>query len=75
VIDVDVLLYDDMISHTSDITIPHRSIAQRDFFLEPLIHLDSKLRCPMTDTLYADMLAAIADEEKTIIDIIHDRHI
>lgn len=74
VIDIDVLLYDDMISHTSDITIPHRSIAQRDFFLQPLIHLDSELRCPMTDALYAEMLAAIPEEEKTILDIIHDWH-
>jgi 2-amino-4-hydroxy-6-hydroxymethyldihydropteridine diphosphokinase len=74
VIDIDVLLYDDMISHTSDITIPHRSIAQRDFFLQPLIHLDSELRCPMTDTLYAEMLAAMPEEEKTILDIIHDWH-
>lgn len=74
VIDIDVLLYDDMISHTSDITIPHRSISQRDFFLQPLIHLDSELRCPMTDALYAEMLAAIPEEEKTILDIIHDWH-
>lgn len=74
VIDIDVLLYDDMISHTSDITIPHRSIAQRDFFLKPLIHLDSELRCPMTDALYAEMLSAIPEEEKTILDVIHDWH-
>lgn len=74
VIDIDVLLYDDMISHTSDITIPHRSISQRDFFLQPLIHLDSELRCPMTDALYAEMLAAIPEEEKTILDVIHDWH-
>jgi 2-amino-4-hydroxy-6-hydroxymethyldihydropteridine diphosphokinase len=74
VIDIDVLLYDDMISHTSDITIPHRSIAQRDFFLQPLIHLDSELRCPMTDALYAEMLAAIPEEDRTILDVIHDWH-
>jgi len=74
VIDIDVLLYDDMISHTSDITIPHRSIAHRDFVLHPLIHLDGALRCPMTDALYAEMLAAIPEEEKTILDVIHDWH-
>lgn len=74
VIDIDVLLYDDMISHTSDITIPHRSISQRDFFLQPLIHLDNELRCPMTDALYAEMLAAIPEEERTILDVIHDWH-
>ena len=71
-IDIDILLYDDMIFSNSDVTIPHRSIGQRDFVLAPILHLDSELRDPMSDELFADVLESLPEEEKTILDVIHD---
>lgn len=74
VIDIDILLYDDMICHNSDVTIPHRSMGQRDFVLAPLCAIDPDLQDPMSDDKFADMLAALEDEHRTIIDVMYDWH-
>lgn len=71
-IDIDVLLYDDMIAHNSYLTIPHRSMHERDFVLRPLLDLDPELCCPMTDCCYTELLEQIPAEQHTILGVIHD---
>ena len=46
VIDLDLLLYDDQIIETKDLSLPHPGILERDFVLLPLLDLNSKLMHP-----------------------------
>ena len=38
-LDIDILLYDDRIINTSDLTIPHPEMHKRDFVLKPLVEI------------------------------------
>lgn len=54
-IDLDILLYDDIILTTEDLTIPHPEIKKREFVLRHLIELDPELADPVTGLKYRDM--------------------
>ena len=69
--DIDILLYDDMVFSASDLTIPHRAIGQRDFVLAPLVHIDATVMDPMYDQAFATVLEALPEEQRNIIDVIH----
>ena len=49
VIDLDILLYDDDIIDTPDLTVPHLRLPERDFVLAPLLDLDAGLKHPRLD--------------------------
>lgn len=38
-IDIDILLYDDMIMETEELTIPHPLMTERDFVMKPLVEI------------------------------------
>lgn len=38
-IDIDILLYDDMIINTEELTIPHPLMTERDFVMKPLVEI------------------------------------
>ena len=38
-IDIDILLYDDMIIKSEELTIPHSLITERDFVMKPLVEI------------------------------------
>ena len=46
VIDLDILLFDDAVVDTPELTIPHLEMPKRDFVLAPLLDLDTELRHP-----------------------------
>jgi 7,8-dihydro-6-hydroxymethylpterin-pyrophosphokinase len=45
-IDIDLLLYDDLMMHTPDLVIPHPRMHERAFVLVPLAELAPDLRHP-----------------------------
>ncbi|MCS7053768.1 MAG: 2-amino-4-hydroxy-6-hydroxymethyldihydropteridine diphosphokinase [Ignavibacterium sp.] len=45
-IDLDIILYEDFLIEDGELSLPHPGLYQRDFFLVPLIELNSKLREP-----------------------------
>jgi 2-amino-4-hydroxy-6-hydroxymethyldihydropteridine diphosphokinase len=51
-IDIDVLLYDDVVIDTPELTLPHPRMAERGFVLIPLAEIAPDLRHP---TLHADI--------------------
>lgn len=55
-IDLDILLYDDIILKTGDLTIPHPEIKNRQFIMRHLIELNPELADPETKQRYRDMI-------------------
>jgi 2-amino-4-hydroxy-6-hydroxymethyldihydropteridine diphosphokinase len=60
-IDVDILLYDDVVMSTAALTIPHRRLRERAFVLIPLAEIDPGLRLPGGERI-ADLLAGLPDQ-------------
>jgi len=54
-IDLDILLYDDIILKTGELSIPHPEISNRPFILKHLVELEPELADPVTGTLYRTM--------------------
>jgi len=52
-IDVDILLFGNVVLESPDLRIPHPHLVERDFFLLPLLELDPLLRDPSSGVPYA----------------------
>lgn len=61
-LDLDVLLYGDMIDHTPPRDIPRREITQHAFVLKPLSDIAGCLRHPETGETFADLWRKRADQ-------------
>ena len=59
VIDLDLLLMDDVVMVTEELTLPHPAMAQRHFVLEPLKQIAPTLVDPLSGRTVAEMLAAV----------------
>jgi len=60
-IDLDLLLYGDVVLDEPGLTVPHPRLHERAFALEPLQELDPELAVPGRGSV-ADLLAALAGE-------------
>jgi 2-amino-4-hydroxy-6-hydroxymethyldihydropteridine diphosphokinase len=58
-IDIDILFYDDIISCSEELTIPHPQIAQRAFVLVPLADIAPDLVHPETGQTVTEMVAQV----------------
>lgn len=61
IIDLDILLYDDVVMREERLVLPHPGIAERGFVLRPLSELEPHLTIPGLGSL-ADALAARAND-------------
>ena len=59
IIDIDILVYDDFIINTPQLTIPHPLMHCRRFVLEPLAQIASSLKIPGTSMSVGEMLNAL----------------
>ena len=48
IIDIDILLYDEQIIDTPELTIPHRHLHMRAFALAPLVEVAPELKDPVS---------------------------
>lgn len=62
-IDLDILLYNDLIYENEILTIPHIGITERNFVLLPLAEINSDLVHPVTGKKIIDYLAEDASED------------
>jgi len=58
-IDIDILFYDNIIMHSSNLTIPHPGIVQRAFVLVPLAEIAPELEHPENHSKIKDLLGAL----------------
>ncbi len=58
-IDLDLLLFDGLLLHTPELTLPHPRMHERRFVLEPLAAIAPTLRHPTTGLPIADLLARL----------------
>jgi 2-amino-4-hydroxy-6-hydroxymethyldihydropteridine diphosphokinase len=58
-LDVDILLYGDLVLNERDLTIPHASLKERRFALEPLLDLEPDLTDPLSGEAYSTILKSL----------------
>ncbi|MEQ9459551.1 MAG: 2-amino-4-hydroxy-6-hydroxymethyldihydropteridine diphosphokinase [Phycisphaeraceae bacterium] len=61
-LDIDLLLYNDLIHHDPDLTLPHPRLHERPFVLAPLAELAPDLIHPILKRSIADLHAAVGNE-------------
>lgn len=66
IIDIDILLYDDIVTAEDDLIIPHSLLAERSFVLVPLNEIAPKVRHPVLGLTIADILAQNPDLAKEV---------
>lgn len=63
VIDLDILLFDDLVLNTADLVIPHERMQQRGFVLVPLCDIAPRVIHPVLNRTMADLLADLPDNQ------------
>jgi len=58
-VDIDIMAIDDMVIDTPALQVPHRHMAERDFFLRPMMELAPLWRHPVTGLTASQMLALL----------------
>ena len=56
IIDLDILLYDNIVYDTADLKIPHPEILNRKFILDHLIELDPEIVDPVSNVKFTDQI-------------------
>lgn len=64
-LDLDIVLYDDIVYDSENLVIPHKDMKNRDFVLEPLAEIAGFLRHPVTNKTIDEMVTEV--REKHII--------
>jgi len=59
VIDIDIIFYDNLALHTTELTIPHSLMAERIFVLRPVADIAPDWRHPVLNKSVTDLLAAL----------------
>ena len=62
-IDIDIILYDDLVIEDNKLIVPHPRYTNRSFVLVPLIEIDDKLVDPISKTMIKELLDEINSEE------------
>ena len=63
VIDIDILLYGNVVIDTPQLTIPHPRMTERRFVLEPLLEIAPELRHPATKQLLRKSLDTLTGQQ------------
>jgi 2-amino-4-hydroxy-6-hydroxymethyldihydropteridine diphosphokinase len=62
-LDLDLLLYDELVLDTAELTVPHPRLHERAFVLVPLAEIAPETRHPVREQTAAELLAALAAGE------------
>ena len=64
-IDIDIVLFGDVVTDTPELTIPHPKMAERRFVLEPLMQLAPTLVHPVLGRTIAELLKGVSGQVVT----------
>lgn len=70
-LDIDILLYGNLVVEWNDLTLPHPGMDERDFVLQPLLQIAPDL-CRPDGVPYRDLLAPLLSDSK-LVEIHEDR--
>jgi len=70
-LDLDLLLVDDLVVNTPELSLPHPGLAERRFVLAPLCDIAPHLVHPTLGATMAELLEALPDEGPNRIDAVH----
>ena len=62
IIDIDIILYDNIITESADLTIPHAHMVDRNFVLFPMAELAGKVLHPKLNKTMQELLDECKDE-------------
>ncbi len=62
-LDLDILLYDDLVLDSEDLTIPHADMHNRDFVLKPLNEIAPYLRHPVLNETVRNLLGRLEEKK------------
>ncbi|MGE5515876.1 MAG: 2-amino-4-hydroxy-6-hydroxymethyldihydropteridine diphosphokinase [Bacteroidota bacterium] len=65
-IDLDILLYDDVVMDTPDLVLPHPRLHERRFALVPLADVGAEIVHPLLDRSVGQLLAALPAEDDVV---------
>jgi 2-amino-4-hydroxy-6-hydroxymethyldihydropteridine diphosphokinase len=68
VLDLDILLFDDLVRDDSTLTIPHPRMHKRRFVLKPICDIDPDIHHPVLQQTMASLLKNLSDAEQRIIE-------
>lgn len=63
-VDLDLLLYENEVITSEELTVPHPRMAERRFVLEPLVEIAPQARHPLNGLTAEEMLAVLQDPHK-----------
>jgi 2-amino-4-hydroxy-6-hydroxymethyldihydropteridine diphosphokinase len=66
-LDIDILLYDNLIINSASLTIPHPRMHERRFVLKPLCDIDPSIVHPVLMKSVARLLKELGDSEQKVI--------
>ena len=67
ILDLDIILYDDIIIDSSDLVVPHPRMHKRRFVLQPFCDIDSRLIHPVLKKEMQYLLDGLNDNGQRII--------
>ncbi|MDH3358819.1 MAG: 2-amino-4-hydroxy-6-hydroxymethyldihydropteridine diphosphokinase, partial [Desulfobacteraceae bacterium] len=68
ILDLDILLFDDVVTNSSGLIIPHPRMHKRRFVLTPICDIDPAIVHPVLKKEMQDLLAILDDNEQRIVE-------
>ena len=67
-LDLDIILYDDVVQNDSKLTIPHPRMHKRRFVLKPICDIDPDINHPVLQQTMLDLLENLAEDGQGIVE-------